>query len=157
MVSIKVIHSKDFSLLEFRTLELSCQLKHSYFNTTAYSDNTSLNIHCNIMKYIFLLLSLCLFSLTSGYLQRIPQISPKVYESRKQIGNFQLLKTNTNKSNLITRQLFLAPQIAFAASCAFAVFSYVYFNIDSIKAKQKIAVEKTMRFLFIYEHFFDEL
>jgi hypothetical protein len=27
----------------------------------------------------------------------------------------------------------LLPQIVFAASCAGAVFSYVYFNIDSIK------------------------
>ena len=31
-------------------------------------------------------------------------------------------------------QLQVLPQIVFAASCAGAVFSYVYFNIDSIKA-----------------------
>lgn len=29
--------------------------------------------------------------------------------------------------------LFLAPQIGFAAACAGAVFAYVYSNIDSIK------------------------
>jgi len=35
-------------------------------------------------------------------------------------------------------------QSIFAASCAFAVFSYVWNNIDEIKAKQAVAMEKAI-------------
>lgn len=35
-------------------------------------------------------------------------------------------------------------QALFAAGCSAAVFFYVLFNIDEIKAKQKIAVDKAM-------------
>ncbi len=45
----------------------------------------------------------------------------------------------------MTRSLFLGPQILFAASCAGAVFSYIYFNIDSIREQQKLAIDKAMR------------
>lgn len=38
----------------------------------------------------------------------------------------------------------LVPQVAFAASCAVAVFLYALTNIDEIKAKQKVAVERAM-------------
>eukprot|EP00596_Hydrurales_sp_CCMP1899_P001412 CAMPEP_0119040292 /NCGR_PEP_ID=MMETSP1177-20130426/10177_1 /TAXON_ID=2985 /ORGANISM="Ochromonas sp, Strain CCMP1899" /LENGTH=110 /DNA_ID=CAMNT_0007005205 /DNA_START=124 /DNA_END=456 /DNA_ORIENTATION=+ len=38
--------------------------------------------------------------------------------------------------------VFLAPQILFAATCAGAVFAYVYTNIDSIKEKQKASIEQ---------------
>lgn len=41
-------------------------------------------------------------------------------------------------------QLQVIPQIIFAASCAGAVFSYVYFNIDSIKEKQKASIDAAM-------------
>lgn len=40
--------------------------------------------------------------------------------------------------------MFVGPQILFAASCAGAVFLYVASNIDSIKEKQKIAIDKAM-------------
>jgi hypothetical protein len=40
---------------------------------------------------------------------------------------------STKAKSHIKCNLFLAPQIVFAASCAGAVFSYVYFNIDSIR------------------------
>ena len=40
--------------------------------------------------------------------------------------------------------LLLAPQIAFAAACAGAVFTYVWNNIDEIKEKQAIAKNATM-------------
>lgn len=33
---------------------------------------------------------------------------------------------------------------AFAATCAGAVIAYVYFNIDSVREQQKIAVDKAM-------------
>ena len=37
------------------------------------------------------------------------------------------------KESATKLDLFLAPQIGFAAACAGAVFAYVYSNIDSIK------------------------
>lgn len=37
------------------------------------------------------------------------------------------------KADKTKLNLFLAPQIGFAAACAGAVFAYVYSNIDSIK------------------------
>ena len=40
---------------------------------------------------------------------------------------------STEKESATKLQLFLAPQIGFAAACAGAVFAYVYSNIDSIK------------------------
>ena len=40
--------------------------------------------------------------------------------------------------------MLLLPQVAFAAACAGAVFSYVWNNIDEIKAEQEIAVKETM-------------
>jgi len=41
-------------------------------------------------------------------------------------------------------RLQLLPQIAFAATAAGAVFTYVYNNIDSIKEKQSVAIKETM-------------
>lgn len=38
----------------------------------------------------------------------------------------------------------LVPQIVFAASCAGAVFLYVFNNIDSIKEQQRVSIEKVM-------------
>lgn len=60
-----------------------------------------------------------------------------------------------NKLNIYTKnkafsaprtrsELNMIPQVVFAASCAAAVFGYVYNNIDSIKQQQKISVDKTM-------------
>lgn len=47
-----------------------------------------------------------------------------------------------HRRDILKRDMFLAPQIAFAASCAGAVFAYVYFNIDEIKEKQRIATDR---------------
>lgn len=44
----------------------------------------------------------------------------------------------------MAREVFLVPQTMFIASCVAGVVSYVYFNIDSIREKQAIAVNKTM-------------
>jgi hypothetical protein len=51
----------------------------------------------------------------------------------------QLIHSDMNRLQRSTRcsksklDLFLTPQIGFAAACAGAVFAYVYSNIDSIK------------------------
>ena len=56
-----------------------------------------------------------------------------------------------NKTSKISNQisnhrlnLLLAPQVAFAAACAWGVFSYVWNNIDEIKEKQAISINATM-------------
>ena len=40
--------------------------------------------------------------------------------------------------------MLLLPQIVIAASCTIAVVTYVVNNIDEIREKQKVAVEKTI-------------
>jgi len=55
-----------------------------------------------------------------------------------------LYKTNIRSNKLTQHNLFLAPQIAFVASCVAAVVTYVALNIDDIKEKQKIATDKAM-------------
>ena len=55
-----------------------------------------------------------------------------------------------NRNALATRNQYsltrvhVLPQAAFAAACAWSVFSYVWNNIDAIKEKQAIAVNQTM-------------
>ena len=46
------------------------------------------------------------------------------------------------KSPVTSSKLYVLPQIAFAASCAGAVFAYVYFNIDEIKMKQAETIQR---------------
>lgn len=41
-------------------------------------------------------------------------------------------------------ELYFLPQAVFAAGCAGAVIAYVYFNIDSIKEQQRVAIDKAM-------------
>lgn len=41
-------------------------------------------------------------------------------------------------------QLLLFPQIVFASAAAFAVFYYVATNIEEIKAKQKVEIDRVM-------------
>ena len=41
-------------------------------------------------------------------------------------------------------ELNVFPQAVFAAGCAGAVIAYVYFNIDSIKEQQRVAIDKAM-------------
>ena len=41
-------------------------------------------------------------------------------------------------------ELNFLPQAMFAAGCAGAVIAYVYFNIDSIKEQQRVAIDKAM-------------
>ena len=41
-------------------------------------------------------------------------------------------------------ELYIFPQAVFAAGCAGAVIAYVYFNIDSIKEQQRVAIDKAM-------------
>ena len=49
------------------------------------------------------------------------------------------------RSNNPTRHnLFLAPQVAFVASCVAAVVTYVALNIDTIKEQQKVATDKAI-------------
>jgi hypothetical protein len=55
-----------------------------------------------------------------------------------------LYKPAIRSNNLTRHKLFLAPQIAFVASCVAAVVTYVALNIDSIKEQQKIATDKAM-------------
>lgn len=68
------------------------------------------------------------------------------YQSRsgamKTLQKFPIYKSS--RTNFSKLQVFLAPQIIFAAGCAFAVFNYVYNNIDSIMEKQKVVIEKTI-------------
>lgn len=49
-----------------------------------------------------------------------------------------------SSEKLMRRDVFLAPQIAFVASCVAAVVAYAVLNIDEIREKQKIATDKAV-------------
>ena len=47
-------------------------------------------------------------------------------------------------SNSLKMNLFLGPQIGFIGGCVGAIVAYIYFNLDDIKASQKLATDKAM-------------
>ena len=50
--------------------------------------------------------------------------------------------TRIQRSSLINLNMLIGIQGIFAAGCALSVFLYALFNIDEIKAKQKIVIER---------------
>ena len=69
------------------------------------------------------------------------QVSPYANQRRHNSG---VIASAGSRRDLVARKLFLFPQIVFAASCAGAVFAYVFLNIDEIKAKQKASIDAAM-------------
>lgn len=53
----------------------------------------------------------------------------------------QPVVTKNSKTSL---SLFLGPQIGFIGSIVAAIVTYIYFNIDQIKEKQRIAIDAAM-------------
>ena len=62
-------------------------------------------------------------------------------------GRHQVIPAKVRESST-KLDLFLAPQIGFAAACAGAVFAYVYSNIDSIKEVRIIVLTQKHFFRF---------
>ena len=61
--------------------------------------------------------------------------------------NDGIIDKELSKSNIRTStalKMLLIPQIGFIATCVGTVVAYIYFNIDDIRNKQKIVIEKTM-------------
>jgi hypothetical protein len=52
--------------------------------------------------------------------------------------------SRVNAKSSTQLQMLILPQITFVASCVAAIVAYIYFNIDEIREKQKIAVDKAM-------------
>ena len=82
-----------------------------------------------------ILLAICvlLFSCTAN-----------AFLAHNQRGKSVILAPRSKKQSSTQLKVLLAPQIAFAAACAWTVFNYVSNNIEEIKAKQEVAVKETM-------------
>ena len=89
------------------------------------------------LSYLLLCVML-LFCKTAAFLNHRPTSQPR----RRSAGVGLIPRPNRPSGTQL--QVLLAPQIAFAAACTWAVFSYVANNIDEIKAKQAVAVNQTM-------------
>lgn len=86
-------------------------------------ENVSAPFGITIMFFTFL----CTIVIIASFASTTAFVGPTI--NTKKFG-----KSSVNTREYTTKlDLFLAPQIGFAAACAGAVFAYVYSNIDSIK------------------------
>ena len=103
-----------------------------------------------------MILLLCLSILTVESFLRTTVLVPSVQKHLRRTGMGSSIRISPSRNKYVqetmvprvsrgssTRVQFL-PQAAFAAACAWGVFSYVWNNIDEIKAKQAIAINQTM-------------
>ena len=106
----------------------------------------------NILFFLSTLLLGALFFRAESYTRLVPAVlkNPIGNEYHTSIGTWRSSDRDPYRNSpaphnqhSLTR-IHVLPQAAFAAACAWGVFSYVWNNIDEIKEKQAIAVNQTM-------------